>query len=62
MGTGIAAGMMDEFINLAKKKNFDYARLSVYRSNSRARKFYENMGWTEEETNNKVIGYYKKLN
>lgn len=62
MGTGISNRMMDEFISLAKKKNYDYARLSVYRSNSRARKFYEKMGWIEEETNNKVIGYYKKLN
>lgn len=61
MGTGIASLMMEEFISQARKKNYDYARLSVYASNSRARKFYEKMGWMPEETGNPVMGYYKKL-
>ena len=61
MGSGIAALMMDKFTELARQKNYDYARLSVYRSNDRARRFYEKMGWIAEESNAAVMGYYKKL-
>jgi ribosomal protein S18 acetylase RimI-like enzyme len=61
MGNGIAGLMMDKFIELAILKNYAYARLSVYRSNDRARRFYEKMGWIPEETNTSVMGYYKKL-
>ena len=61
IGSGIAPLMMDQFIELAIRKNYAYARLSVYKSNSRARKFYEKMGWAPEESNTTVMGYYKKL-
>jgi ribosomal protein S18 acetylase RimI-like enzyme len=61
VGSGIAPAMMDKFIELARQKQYDYARLSVYKSNDRARKFYEKMGWTPEESNTTVMGYYKKL-
>ena len=61
LGSGIAGEMMDKFIELAILKNYAYARLSVYRSNGRARRFYEKMGWKPEETNTAVMGYYKKL-
>jgi ribosomal protein S18 acetylase RimI-like enzyme len=61
MGSGIAPLMMDEFIILARQKQYDYARLSVYVSNTRARKFYEKMGWAPEESNTPVMGYFKKL-
>ena len=44
MGSGIAKDMMDVFVAEATKKNYDYARLSVYVSNARARKFYEKCG------------------
>lgn len=60
-GSGIAAMMMDRFIAEARRKNFDYARLSVYASNGRARRFYEKMGWSPEETGQPVMGYFKKL-
>ena len=60
-GRGIAQAMMDEFIKRAREKEYDYARLSVYRSNHRARRFYEKMGWTPEETRTPVMGYFKKL-
>ncbi|CAN5830503.1 hypothetical protein BH11BAC4_BH11BAC4_23470 [soil metagenome] len=60
-GTGIAALMMDTFIAQATEKKYDYARLSVYVSNGRARRFYEKMGWLPEETGTAVMGYYKKL-
>ena len=61
VGKGIAPAMMDKFIELARQKGYDYARLSVYKTNDRARKFYEKMGWTPEESNTAVMGYYKKL-
>jgi len=60
-GSGIAPLMMDVFIAQAKEKKYDYARLSVYATNTRARKFYEKMGWAPEETGTAVMGYYKKL-
>ena len=61
MGSGIAKDMMDVFIAEATKKNYDYARLSVYVSNARARKFYEKCGWLPEHSQTAVMGYYKKL-
>ena len=60
MGSGIASLMMNEFIKLAAEQ-YDYARLSVYTSNARARKFYEKTGWLPEESTTAVMGYYKKL-
>ena len=61
MGTGMAALLMNQFINEATEKGYDYARLSVYTSNARARKFYEKMGWLPEHSQTAVMGYYKKL-
>ena len=61
MGTGMAALLMEQFIREATDKGYDYARLSVYTSNARARKFYEKMGWLPEHSQTAVMGYYKKL-
>ncbi len=61
MGSGVAKEMMEKFISEATQKNYDYARLSVYVSNARARKFYEKCGWLPEQSNTAVMGYYKKL-
>lgn len=61
MGSGIAGLMMEAFTENARQQQYDYARLSVYKNNERARKFYEKMGWIPEESNTPVMGYYKKL-
>lgn len=60
-GSGLASIMMDRFMEKAKMEGFQFVRLSVYSTNSRARKFYEKMGWQPEITNKPVMGYYKKI-
>lgn len=61
-GTGVAAGLMKGFIEQAKKEKFDFARLSVYASNARARRYYEKHGWTlEQPADGRVVGYFISL-
>lgn len=61
-GLGISSGLMREFVQQGRKKNYDYARLSVYSNNYRARKFYENHNWVLEEPDEGLaVGYYYDL-
>jgi ribosomal protein S18 acetylase RimI-like enzyme len=60
-GTGLATRLMEKFVEDAKRKDYDVVRLSVHRSNNRARGFYEKMGWTPEKGDLPVMGYFLEL-
>ena len=62
-GRKVGSQLMKAFEESAKKVNYKTMRLSVYRSNERAKAFYIKNGWQEEisEKHSFVVGYYKEL-
>jgi GNAT superfamily N-acetyltransferase len=47
-GTGVAAALLAETERLVKRNGHDRAWLAVVAGNSRARRFYERNGWSDE--------------
>jgi ribosomal protein S18 acetylase RimI-like enzyme len=61
MNKGLALLLEKEFIKQARIMGFNFARLSVYQRNIRARRFYEKLGWETENASMDIIVYFKKI-
>lgn len=62
-GLNVGNQLIQRFEQSARELNIATMRLSVYRSNYRARAFYKKNGWLEEPSpkKNRVMGYYKVI-
>jgi ribosomal protein S18 acetylase RimI-like enzyme len=60
-GKGYGKDLMKAFEEKAIELGYDYLRLSVYKSNERAKALYSKQGWKSVETPIPILYFYKEL-
>ena len=60
-GKGYGKDLMKAFEEKAIELGYDYLRLSVYKSNERAKALYSKQGWKSVETSTPILYFYKEL-
>lgn len=61
-GKGYGKDLMKAFEEKAIELGYDYLRLSVYKSNERAKALYSKQGWKSVESSTPILYFYKELN
>jgi ribosomal protein S18 acetylase RimI-like enzyme len=61
MGRGIAVALLDAFERVIRDNRIEEYGLSVFKTNQRAIHFYEKMGFTVDDENNRSIYFSKRL-
>jgi ribosomal protein S18 acetylase RimI-like enzyme len=59
LGTGVSTHLIKEFEKQSTYIGYDFNRLSVYKENFRARRFYEKNGWRIFDENDSPLLYFK---